>query len=263
MARRRRGTAGGRRHARHGADRDQRGRRAAARPRRRQPAALPDRGRARRAAGGRRHRVPRRPRALDRGAGGGGGQPPWSASTSPTSPIATSRASCRCCGPTSSSTAAWPTSTAPVRRPRPRRRCCTALLGSGRLRVCRCRASTRLFFVFIPVALAFALVVLARPAGRACSSPPRSRSTGRWRAASYFMLPSLGPIYADAGRLRAPPRHRRQAACRRPCSTHGPSSCATRRRRRRPEHRRLRLAARLDLLHRGAGDAPARARRAL
>ena len=124
----------------------------------------------------------------------------------------------------------------------------------------RCRSSTRLFFVFIPVALAFALVVL--PDLRAGLFLTTALALN-WAlaAASYFLLPSLGPIYAepaDFAHLPAPA----SAGCRRPCSTQRdrvparPVGGG-----RRAEHRRLRLAARLDLLHRGAGDAPARARR--
>ena len=115
-----------------------------------------------------------------------------------------------------------------------------------------------LFFAFVPFTIAFALVVL--PDLQAGLFYVTALSLN-WAlaAGSYFLLPSLGPIYADpAGFADLPATavsHLQDAAAA------GARRVPARRGRpgRRAEHRRLRVAARLDLLHRRAGDPPARA----
>ena len=116
-----------------------------------------------------------------------------------------------------------------------------------------------LFFAFVPVAVAFALVVL--PDLRAGLFLTTALALN-WAlaAASYFLLPSLGPIYAEPAAVRAPSPHRRERAAGRPARRAGRLPADPVGGGRRAEHRRLRLAARLDLLHRRAGDPPARAR---
>ena len=51
-----------------------------------------------------------------------------------------------------------------------------------------------------------------------CSSSPRSSLNWVLAAGSYFLLPSLGPVYARAGELRGSAVHRTSATCRRRCS---------------------------------------------
>ena len=155
----------------------------------------------------------------------------------------------------------------PARRPRPqpvRRaatppRCCTRCSAAG-VPPTSCRASTRLFFLFIPVALAFALVFSPEPAGRPLLRHRAVASTGCSPRRATSCCRRSGPIYAEPAKF---------AGCRPPASTPPAGLLLEQRieflrdpaRGTRAEHRRLRLAARLDLLHRRAGDAPARARR--
>ena len=103
-----------------------------------------------------------------------------------------------------------------------------SLLGSG-VSAYALSGVYELFFVFIPVALAFALVVLADLRSGLFLTTALALN---WAlaAASYFMLPSLGPDLRHAGRVRAPPRDRRQRAPGGPARRSGPNSCATRRR---------------------------------
>ena len=110
-------------------------------------------------------------------------------------PIATSRAWCPCCDPTSCSTAAWPTSTAALFAGNDPAALLHSLLGSG-ISAHGLSVAYELFFVFIPVALAFALVVL--PDLRAGLFLTTALAIN-WAlaAGSYFVLPSLGPIYAE------------------------------------------------------------------
>ena len=85
-----------------------------------------------------------------------------------------------------------------------------------------------LFFLFIPLTLAFALVF--SPDLRAGLFYATALSLN-WLlgAGSYFLLPVARADLRRAGRVRAAAGHRRQRACRRSCSSSGWSSCATRR----------------------------------
>ena len=112
-----------------------------------------------------------------------------------------------------------------VRRPRP---------GRGPARPARHRhlrrvpvGHLRLFFVFVPISIALALVSRATRAP-GCSSSPRSRSTGCWRRELLPAAVARARLRA-AGRLRRSADDRRQPAAGRRCSTSASSSCATRR----------------------------------
>ena len=174
------------------------------------------------------HRVPRRPRALDAGAGAGG------------------RGSALVSFYVTYLAYRNLKSVVPLLRPdelfdgrlgdldrslfagqRPRRRCCTACSAAG-VSAHALSGVYELFFVFIPLALAFALVVLAGPARRAVPHH-RARAqlgAGRRRATSCCRRSARStPTPAQFAHLPSPA----SAACRRPCSSSGPSSCATRR----------------------------------
>ena len=84
-----------------------------------------------------------------------------------------------------------------------------------------------LFFLFIPGTLA------PRSCSRATCRPGLFYTTAQslnWvlGAASYFLLPSLGPIYAEPGAFARPAGLGRRRACRSSCSTSARRSCATR-----------------------------------
>ncbi len=112
------------------------------------------------------------------------------------------------------------------------------------------------FFLFIPLALAFALVVL--PDLRAGLFLTTALAINWMLAAgSYFLLPSLGPIYAESAQFARAPEHRRERPAAGPARAADGVPARPVRGGHRAEHRRLRLAARLDLLHRRARDAPA------
>ena len=87
-----------------------------------------------------------------------------------------------------------------------------------------------LFFVFIPVSLAMTLVFSSDLRAGLFYSTAFSVN---WLlgAASYFILPSIGPFDADPRRLRGPAVDGAPASCRRCCSTTASRSCATPRRR--------------------------------
>ena len=102
--------------------------------------------------------------------------------------------------------------------------------------------------------------VLAEPPGRPVL---RERAVAELAARRRELLPAA-VARADLhrpGRLREPAGHRRVASCRCCCSTSASTSCATRRSATAQSIARVRLAARLDLLHRRARGAPARPRR--
>ena len=127
----------------------------------------------------------------------------------------------------------------------------------GHLRARSCRSSTACSSCSCRSSLALALVVPRDPRPGLFFVTALSLN---WvlAAGSYFLLPSLGPVYAAAGELRGSAVDRRQPpadgaaqpAHRVPARPGG--------RRRGAEHRRVRVAARLDLLHRRARDPPAR-----
>ena len=84
-----------------------------------------------------------------------------------------------------------------------------------------------LFFIFIPGTLAVALVFSPNLQAGLFYATAQSLN---WLlgAASYFLLPSLGPIYAEPAAFAQPAVLRRRPSSRRCCSTSGSSSCATR-----------------------------------
>ena len=178
-----------------------------------------------------------------------------SASTRRTSRTATSRRSSPSCGPTTCSTASWPTSTARCSSATTPRPCCTACSGPASRRTC-CRRVYAAFIVFLPLSLGLALVFSHR---LQLSLFYAAALSINWvlGAATYFLLPALGPIYAF------PQWFSRAAA-------HGgdpPAADAARRPNRLPRgpderdaagDRRVRVAARRDELHRAAGGLPAR-----
>ena len=216
-------------------------------------------GGARRGAGRAGHRVPQRPQALDAGAGAGGGQRagellrhlPGVSQPQERRPAAAARRAVR--------RPAGATSTAACSRGSDPAEVLHNVLGNG-ISAHALSGVYEAFFVFIPLALAFALVVL--PDLRAGLFLTTALAINWMLAAgSYFLLPSLGPIYAEAADFSQLPSTGvsglQQAAAR----AAGGVPARPVRGGHRAEHRRLRVAARLDLLHRGAGDAPARARR--
>ena len=144
----------------------------------------------------------RRPaRALDARAAGWPSAARSSPSTSPTSPTATSRASCRCCGPAISSTRQL----ADLDRGLFFGHDPAALLhdavGTG-LATHVFSGVYMLFFLFIPGTLAVALVFSRNLRSGLFYATALSLN---WLlgAASYFLLPSLGPIYAEPGAFSA------------------------------------------------------------
>ena len=117
-----------------------------------------------------------------------------------------------------------------------------------------------LFFAFIPATLAFALV-FARNLQPGLFYVTAQSINWLLAAGSYFLLPSLGPVYLEPGDFADLPTtaisqlqdlllDQRVEFLRDP------------RERRGAEHRRLLLAARVLLLHRRAGGASARTRAA-
>ena len=119
------------------------------------------------------------------------------------------------------------------------------LLGTG---LADARALDRYvaFIVFLPLTIGVALV-FARDLEAGLFYTTAQSINWILGAASYFVLPALGPIYARRPRSPTcpPPRSR---ACRACCWTSASTSSRTRRPRHR-RHRRLRLAAHLDELH--------------
>ena len=111
------------------------------------------------------------------------------------------------------------------------------------------------FIVFLPLSMALALVFT-----RDLSSG-LFFTTALWMnwslgALSYLLVPALGPIYAFPGDFSRPARDQgRRAAA--DADERPPGVPARSRRGRRPAHRRVRVAARLDDLHRRGDRAPA------
>ena len=150
----------------------------------------------------------------------------------------------------------WPTSTAGCSPATTRPRCCTTPLGTG-LATHVLSSVYMPFFLFIPVTLAVALV-FSRDLRAGLFYATALSVNWLLGAASYFLLPSLGPIYdeptafaelpaTEVTRLQEMLLDQRVEFLRDPATGHG------------AEHRRVRVAAHLDLLHRRDGGAPARA----
>ncbi len=135
-----------------------------------------------------------------------------------------------------------------VRRPRSRRAAALAARHRGLGRR-SCRARYMLFFAFIPGTLAFALV-FSRDLQAGLFYTTAQSINWLLGAGSYFLLPSLGPVYVEPAAFARPADLGGDASCRTllldqrleflrdPAARHG------------AEHRRVLLAARLDLLHR-------------
>ena len=92
------------------------------------------------------------------------------------------------------------------------------------------------FIVFLPLTIGLALV-FSRDLRAGLFYTTAQSINWLLGAASYFLLPSLGPIYATR-RPSPTSRTPRSRACRASCSTSGSTSSATRRPRRRRRSRR-------------------------
>ena len=109
-----------------------------------------------------------------------------------------------------------------VRRPRPGRRCCTRSSASGSPTHVLSTAYAA-FIVFLPLSLAVALV-FSRDLRAGLFYATALSVNWVLGAASYFLLPSLGPIYYEPQALRRISRIPRSPGSRTCCSTSASSS---------------------------------------